>query len=102
MTDLSSLGGLARPVATPEDAASIAAERWGLRGAVVELGSQQDRNFRIDATGGSVILKLANAATGRAELDAQHGALAEAAAAGLRVPAVVPSAAGEPVETVEL
>ena len=96
------LGGLARPVATQEDAASIAAERWGLRGAVVELGSQQDRNFRIDVPGGPVVLKLANAATERAELDAQHGALAEAAAAGLRVPAVVPSVSGEPVETVEV
>src|SRR5689334_6335220 len=99
MTDL---GGLARPVATCDEAAEIAARLWGLTGPVGELGSQQDRNFRIDSPTGTVVVKLANAATARAELDAQHAALAVAAGAGLRVPGVVPSLSGEAVETVEL
>lgn len=99
MTDL---GGLARPVATRDDAAELAERLWGLTGAVVELGSQQDRNFRIDSPTATVVVKLANAATVRAELDAQHAALAIAAEAGLRVPAVVPSLSGADVETVEL
>ncbi|GAA1978049.1 aminotransferase [Nocardioides panacihumi] len=99
MTDL---GGLARPVATCDEAAEIAARLWGLTGPIVELGSQQDRNFRIDSPTGTVVVKLANAATARAELDAQHAALAVAAGAGLRVPGVVPALSGEAVETVEL
>ncbi|GAB7005971.1 aminotransferase [Nocardioides sp. AN3] len=99
MTDL---GGLARPVLTSEDAAQIAARLWGLTGPITELGSQQDRNFRVEAAGGSVVLKVANASARRSELEAQHAALDAAAAAGLRVPAVVPSLTGEPVETVEV
>jgi len=99
MTDL---GGLARPTMDLDEAAEIAERRWGLRGPVTELGSQQDRNFRIDASTGPVVLKIANAATAPGELEAQDAALAAAAAAGLRVPAVVPSLAGAPLEQVDV
>lgn len=97
MTDL---GGLARPVLRSDEAAEVAARLWGLSGPVTELGSQQDRNFRITTATGAVVLKIANAATEPAELEAQHAALEATARAGLRVPAVVPSLAGAPVETV--
>ncbi len=40
--------GLPRPHVTVDDATRIAAELYGVTGEVVELGSQQDRNFRID------------------------------------------------------
>ncbi|MDH2415842.1 aminotransferase class III-fold pyridoxal phosphate-dependent enzyme [Nocardioides sp. CER19] len=99
MTDL---GGLARPVVDREEAAEIAARLWGLTGPVLELGSQQDRNFRIESSTGTVVLKVANAAAAPAEVDAQNAALATAADAGLRAPAVVPSLAGATVETVEV
>lgn len=99
---MTNLGGLARPMVTCDEAAALAARLWGVSGPVVELGSQQDRNFRVDSDAGRVVVKLANAATRRAELDAQHAVLAAATSAGLRVPAVVPSLAGEGVETIEL
>ncbi|SFC52368.1 4-aminobutyrate aminotransferase [Nocardioides terrae] len=99
MTDL---GGLARPVLDLDEAAEIAARHWGLRGPVTELGSQQDRNFLVRATTGAVVLKVANAATAPAELEAQAAALAAAAEAGLRVPTVVPTLDGQVVETVDV
>src|SRR4051812_10261383 len=95
-------GGLARPLVTSDEAAGIAARLWGRSGPVTELGSQQDRNFRIEGAAGTVVLKLANAATVPAELEAQQAALEVTAAAGLRVPGVVRSLAGAPVETVEV
>lgn len=99
MTDL---GGLARPRVSDEEAAAIAARHWALTGPIAELGSQQDRNFRLDTEHGAVVLKVANAATSRDELLAQHEALAASARAGLRAPTVVPSSTGAEVEEVEI
>ena len=40
--------GLPRPRVSPDEAARIAHELYGVSGDIIELGSQQDRNFRID------------------------------------------------------
>jgi Ser/Thr protein kinase RdoA (MazF antagonist) len=40
---------LARPAIDEADARRVAGERYGVSGEVVELGSNQDRNFRIAA-----------------------------------------------------
>ncbi len=95
------VAGLARPAVTVAQAADVARRYWGLHGRLVELGSQQDRNFLVEGPGRTV-LKLAHAATGLAELSAQGLALRELAAAGVRVPLPVPSLAGADVERVEV
>ena len=91
-------GGLARPELTGERAAALA-RHWGLDGELTELGSNQDRNYLVD---GRHVLKVANAAASRAELEAQHLALAELASAGLLVPVPVHSAAGQEIERVDV
>lgn len=91
--------GLARPAVSTSDAAAIASQGWGLRGTVTELGSQQDRNFLL-RDDGRVVLKVANPAASRAELEAQSAALRTLAAAGLRVPAPVQSLHGNEIEEV--
>ncbi len=93
------LGGLARPVVSVEDAARVARERWGVEGDVVELGSNQDRNFRI---GVGHVLKVANAATDPAELEAQNASMDVLADAGLRAPRPVQTTADHTAEQVEI
>lgn len=92
----------ARPVCSIAQAREILAEQWDLSGPLRELGSQQDRNFHADAAIGPVVLKIAHAATTRAELEAQHEALRHLAAAGLRVPAPVPTSTGAELAVVRV
>lgn len=93
------LGGLARPEVSLKDAARVARDRWGVEGDVVELGSNQDRNFRI---GTGHVLKVANAATDVAELEAQNASMAVLADAGLPAPQPVESTSGRTIEQVEI
>lgn len=93
---------LPRPDVTPEDAARIAAERFGLRGEVTELGSQQDRNFLIDTGAERFVLKLANPVFSAHELAAQNAALDRLAGLeGLRVPEVRAAGDGSELVAVE-
>lgn len=85
---------LARPEVTADDATRVAAGLFGVHGTAMELGSQQDRNFRIDADGARYVLKFANPAFGGAELDAQTAAAERLAAAGLAAPRAVPALDG--------
>ncbi|WP_431277792.1 aminotransferase [Leifsonia poae] len=93
---------LPRPDVTVPDAQQIAAEHFGLSGRITELGSQQDRNFRIDTGDGRFVLKLANPVFSMDELDAQNAALATLANAGVRIPAVISTADGRDIATVEV
>ena len=43
---------LPRPDVTPEEALSILETHYGLSGTISELGSQQDRNYRLDTGNG--------------------------------------------------
>lgn len=66
------------PAITEEQAAQIAAAHFGLSATVTALGSQQDANFLLRTPAGEPIgvLKIANPAFSRAELEAQDAAAA--------------------------
>ncbi len=66
----------ARPAVTAEDAAVILDGVFGVRGRIVELGSQQDRNFRVETEDGRrFVLKVCHADYGFQALDAQNAAM---------------------------
>ncbi|GAB3127768.1 aminotransferase [Glaciibacter psychrotolerans] len=83
---------LVRPAVTMAEAQTIATDLFGLVGptTVTELGSQQDRNFRIDHTDvdgvTSYLLKVDNALFSEQELSAQGAAMEHLAGSGLRIP----------------
>jgi 4-aminobutyrate aminotransferase-like enzyme/Ser/Thr protein kinase RdoA (MazF antagonist) len=62
-----------------QDARQLARERFGVEGAVSELGSHQDQNVLVDTGSARFVLKIANAAFGEAELDLQNRAMAHLA-----------------------
>ncbi len=66
------------PAVSAEQAAQIAATHFGLSASVTPLGSQQDANFLLSTSTGEPIgvLKIANPAFSRAELEAQDAAAA--------------------------
>ena len=85
---------LPRPRVSVAQAREVALEHFGVDGEVVELGSNQDRNFRIGGGERRVLLKFSNPAFGAAELHAQGLAAATVAAAGIPAPRVVPTPDG--------
>ena len=90
-----------RPDITRREAERAAAELFGVHGSFVELGSQQDRNYRFDAAAGPVVLKVANPAWSPRSLAAQGAALRHLAAAGLDVPEVLPALDGSEIAWLE-
>lgn len=54
-----------RPVAPIDEAgaSAVLATRFGVRGTVRDLGSQQDRNYGVRGEAGEYVLKVANPAT---------------------------------------
>ncbi|WP_193510409.1 aminotransferase [Cryobacterium sp. BB736] len=92
-----------RPDVTEAEAAELAEQLYGIVGAASEIGSNQDRNFRIDATTGlsamSYLLKVDNHAFAAHELEAQNTAMAILAGRGLRVPVPIPGLDGSTVQT---
>src|SRR6185312_16188546 len=74
------------PNVSAEQAADIAGRVFGVTGAITELGSQQDRNFRIDADDGRYVLKVANPAVPEVWLESQNAAMEHLARAGMPVP----------------
>lgn len=71
---------LPRPNVSVADAQEIFRDCYGLAGEIIELGSQQDRNFRIDAGGRRYVLKICHAEYRRVELEAQNAAMQHLAA----------------------
>lgn len=92
---------LPRPAIDAATALRVGEERYGVSGDVVELGSNQDRNFRLDRGGGRVVLKFSNAAFGADELRAQSLAAEAVAAAGIPAPRCLPAADGAEIVTVD-
>lgn len=94
---------LPRPTLGPDDASAILSEFYGLTGRIDELGSQQDRNFRLTTTAGRFVLKVSSANYELAELEAQHAAFIHLAdrLEGVRLPHVVPTRNGSDIATVE-
>lgn len=87
---LPSTDWLVRPVAPIDEAtaAAVLAARFGVHGSVRDLGSQQDRNYRVHGESGEYVLKIANSATRQDELRAQCAAVEHLARAlpDLRLP----------------
>lgn len=95
---------LPRPDVTAEDAAAILRQHFGIEGPLKELGSQQDRNYRVDAPQGRFVLKICLADYALEELEAQNAAMRhirDKLGAPL-VPSVVPSLEGEEIVAVEV
>lgn len=64
-----------RPDVTAGEAAAILETFYGLRGEIVELGSQQDRNYRISSEEGRFVLKICRSDYATIELEAQNAAM---------------------------
>ncbi len=90
---------LPRPDVTAEDAAAILEGWYGLTGPIVELGSQQDRNYRVDTESGRFVLKICRADYATVELRAQNAAMRHIAGkpAAPRVPCIMPGLSGEDI-----
>lgn len=100
--DFLSQPALPRPVVSSADAASIASRHFGVSGEIRELGSQQDRNFRVDTDTGRFVLKLSNPVFSEDELHAQNAALEALAQVGVRIPSVVRALDGREIVTAEV
>lgn len=94
------------PALEPADAQRIAAEVWDVPApSARDLGSHQDRNFRItssDPDAPRYVLKVANRAIPDDSLDAQNAAMLALVGLPVRTPVPVPSRAGRLREQVEL
>jgi 4-aminobutyrate aminotransferase-like enzyme/Ser/Thr protein kinase RdoA (MazF antagonist) len=91
--------GLARPIISGSEAGKLAHSLFGVDGSVLELGSQQDRNFRIRSTNGDFVLKIANSAASFDEIDAQQAAMAALAGLGAEVPVAVAGLDGRSIQS---
>ncbi|MEN9895123.1 MAG: hypothetical protein RIR97_975 [Pseudomonadota bacterium] len=87
---------LGRPVLSASDAAQLFADHYGLSGLIAELGSQQDRNYRIDSAAGRFVLKVSLADYATRELAAQNAAMKHIASTpdAPLVPGVIASKTG--------
>ncbi|WP_086993544.1 aminotransferase [Rhizobium sullae] len=90
---------LPRPDVTSAEAESILQSRYGLQGTITELGSQQDRNYRIDTGDGSYVLKICHMAYDTLELEAQNAAIRYLTSkdGAPRVPRVMSSTDGQDI-----
>jgi 4-aminobutyrate aminotransferase-like enzyme len=66
------------PRFSADEAAAIAAQLFGLRGAAVELGSERDQTFLIDDGGDGGVLKISNLGEDPAVLDLETQAILHA------------------------
>lgn len=91
------------PEFTVDEAGRIARELFGVAGTIKELGSNQDRNYRVDAADGRFVLKIANPGWERVALEAQNAAMLHLASHSLPFDVPVPRAApgGELIIAVE-
>jgi 4-aminobutyrate aminotransferase-like enzyme/Ser/Thr protein kinase RdoA (MazF antagonist) len=97
-------GALPRPEVSPAEAEELVRTRFGVEGRAVELGSQQDANFRIDTDAETFVLKVSNPAFGAGDLDAQDRAAAHVAALepDVLVPEAVPGVDGRTLQPTDV
>jgi 4-aminobutyrate aminotransferase-like enzyme/Ser/Thr protein kinase RdoA (MazF antagonist) len=95
---------LPRPDVTIADAEAILRDHYGLTGRIDELGSQQDRNFRIDTGATRYVLKICHAAYRTVELEAQNAAMKHLGALGgaLSVPMPVAAKSGAEIMALDI
>src|SRR4029079_2018838 len=92
---------LRTPSFKAEDAREVAHRVFGVDGEVSSLPSERDQNFLLQTNGGDrFVLKIANAADGRALLDAQNEALAHIARRSSLCPRVIPALDGKTISEV--
>src|SRR4029079_1275268 len=92
---------LRTPTFKAEDAREVAHRVFGVDGEVSSLPSERDQNFLLQTNGGDrFVLKIANAADGRALLDAQNEALAHIARRSSLCPRVIPALDGKTISEV--
>ncbi len=83
-----------RPDVDAVEAQRLLHDAFGLSGELHELGSHQDRNYRVTTSAGErFVLKVARAGLGRDALEAENAAMLHAAAAGLPFAVPVPQPA---------
>lgn len=75
----------------------LAAEHWGIEGAATPLPAEIDENFRLDAAGGSFLLKVLPADLDPATADLVTAVLLHLDGRGVEVQRLVPTAAGLPL-----
>jgi 4-aminobutyrate aminotransferase-like enzyme/Ser/Thr protein kinase RdoA (MazF antagonist) len=89
------------PQLTAAQAIAILDRHWGITAdRVVDLGSYEDQNLRVEAGAERYVLKIAGPSDARPPLEAEHDALAAAAALELSTPSPVPARDGS--QTVEV
>jgi len=97
---------LPTPDVTEGDAKDILLRLYNLSGTLKELGSQQDRNYRIETgrRGGWFVLKICRAEYALVELEAQNAAMRHLSGVDLdcRVPKVIPSLNGKEIIPLEI
>ncbi|WP_104178485.1 aminotransferase [Cryobacterium sp. Y50] len=93
---------LPRPRLTLDQAAELGRARFGVTGTITELGSHQDRNFRIKSDAATLVLKVSNPAIAPIELEAQNAALAHLRVLGLDLPAALKGIDGSEIQRVTL
>ncbi|UTX51981.1 aminotransferase [Leucobacter aridicollis] len=92
-------GGLVRPDVSEADATAIASDHYGVDVVARELGSNQDRNFVLEAADGSrTVLRVDHPVFEESAREAQHLALDAYRAAGVAVPSVLPGLNGDLVQ----
>ena len=92
------------PRLSAREAAELVCELYGLEVEAVDLPSYVDQNFRLEhPSGRRLVLKIANAAIGRDELDLENRALEHVAASEceLPVPRVLTNLGGERIVPLE-
>ncbi|MFC8520610.1 aminotransferase [Streptomyces sp. NPDC057257] len=99
---LPSVDWLVRPIAPVDEADALAllGERYGVRGGLQALGSQQDRNYRVRTDTADHVLKVTNPAVDPSALRLQCTAIEQLAAAlpELRLPKPRPGVDGDPLQ----
>ena len=91
--------GEAGPSLSPSDAGRLLAERWGLEGALTDLGSYEDQNFRVDAGSERYVLKIAGRDVSCAWLERENDAVRHLLGRGFEW--ALPEPVGEVVATGE-
>ncbi|MGZ0718514.1 aminotransferase [Pseudomonas palleroniana] len=91
------------PQVSPDQAAQLLKQHYGLDGSLQSLGSQQDANYKIDSERGRFVLKISRGDYAAIELQAQHAALKDLQGREhVRVPKVIQSLQGDELLTVNL
>ncbi len=90
------------PQLTVAQATAILDRHWGITAdRLVDLGSYEDQNLRVDAGAERYVLKVAGPADARPPLEAEHAALAAAATLELATPSPVPARDGAEIVDVD-